>query len=57
VYFLARPHAAPTTARLLEQIAAGSADGIALELDGRHARMFSYKMKTYALLDERAACT
>ena len=25
----------------------------ALELDGRHAAMLSYKMKTYALLDER----
>src|SRR5262249_58542818 len=27
-------------------------DGIQLELDGRFAAMFSYKMKTYALLDE-----
>ena len=54
VYFLAPPgHAAADDGALLEQIAAGLPDGIALELDGRHAAMFSYKMKTYALLDER----
>src|SRR5207247_1655421 len=38
---------------LLERIAVGLAAGIQLELDGRYAAMFSYKMKTYALLDER----
>jgi len=38
---------------LLERIAAGLPEGIQLELDGRYAAMFSYKMKTYALLDER----
>jgi DNA polymerase elongation subunit (family B) len=54
VYFLAPPgHAAPDDGALLERIAAGLPEGIALELDGRHAAMFSYKMKTYALLDER----
>ena len=54
VYFLAPPdHAATDDAGLLERIAAGLPDGIALELDGRHAAMFSYKMKTYALLDDR----
>jgi DNA polymerase elongation subunit (family B) len=37
---------------LLERIASGLPDGIQLELDGRFAAMFSYKMKTYALLDE-----
>src|SRR3989442_2337291 len=37
---------------LLERVAAGLPDGIQLELDGRYAAMFSYKMKTYALLDE-----
>ena len=54
VYFLAPPgHAAGDDAALLDAIAAGLPEGIALELDGRHAAMFSYKMKTYALLDER----
>jgi DNA polymerase elongation subunit (family B) len=54
VYFLAPPgHAVEADAALLEAIAAGLPEGIALELDGRHAAMFSYKMKTYALLDER----
>jgi DNA polymerase elongation subunit (family B) len=54
VYFLAPPgHAAADDAALLERIADGLPEGIALELDGRHAAMFSYKMKTYALLDER----
>jgi len=54
VYFLAPPgHATADDAALLEQIADGLPEGIALELDGRHAAMFSYKMKTYALLDER----
>jgi DNA polymerase, archaea type len=54
VYFLAPAgHAAGGDAALLERIAADLPEGIALELDGRHAAMFSYKMKTYALLDER----
>ncbi|PYN29803.1 MAG: DNA polymerase II [Candidatus Rokuibacteriota bacterium] len=38
---------------LLEQVAAGLPPGIQLELDGRYVAMLSYKMKTYALLDER----
>jgi DNA polymerase elongation subunit (family B) len=54
VYFLAPPgHAPEADATLLESIAAGLPAGIALELDGRHPAMLSYKMKTYALLDER----
>ncbi len=54
VYFLAPPgHAPADDGALLDRIAAGLPEGIALELDGRHAAMFSYKMKTYALLDER----
>lgn len=54
VYFLAPPgHAAAADSALLESIAAGLPAGISLELDGRHAAMLSYKMKTYALLDER----
>jgi DNA polymerase elongation subunit (family B) len=54
VYFLAPPgHDAKDDAVLLESIADGLPAGIALELDGRYATMFSYKMKTYAVLDER----
>jgi hypothetical protein len=46
-------HLAADDAALLETIAAGLPEGIALELDARHAAMLSYKMKTYALLDAR----
>jgi DNA polymerase, archaea type len=54
VYFLAPPDHHPVDdGALLAAIAAGLPEGIALELDGRHAAMLSYKMKTYALLDER----
>jgi DNA polymerase elongation subunit (family B) len=54
VYFLAPPgHLPGDDAGLLERIASGLPEGIALELDARHAAMLSYKMKTYALLDER----
>ncbi|HEU4369580.1 MAG TPA: DNA polymerase domain-containing protein [Methylomirabilota bacterium] len=54
VYFLAPAgHATADDGALLEKVAAGLPEGIALELDGRHAAMLSYKMKTYALLDER----
>jgi DNA polymerase elongation subunit (family B) len=54
VYFLAPPgHRPEEDGALLEKVAAGLPEGIALELDGRHAAMLSYKMKTYALLDER----
>jgi DNA polymerase, archaea type len=54
VYFLAPPgHLPAADAALLDSIAAGLPQGIALELDARHAAMLSYKMKTYALLDER----
>ena len=54
VYFLAPPaHPAAADAALLERIAADLPAGIALELDARHAAMLSYKMKTYALLDQR----
>jgi DNA polymerase I len=54
VYFLAPPgHDARDDAALLETVAAGLPEGIALELDGRYAAMLPYKMKTYAVLDER----
>jgi DNA polymerase elongation subunit (family B) len=38
-------------ARLIEELAGTLPSGIDLELDGRYAAMFSYKMKNYALLD------
>jgi DNA polymerase, archaea type len=54
VYFMPAPdHADGDDPVLLERVAAGLPDGITLELDGRYAAMFSYKMKTYALLDAR----
>ena len=42
---------------LIDAVAAGLPAGITLELDGRYPAMFSYKMKTYALLDERGRVT
>lgn len=54
VYFVPPPgHERDEDEALVERVAAGLPDGIALELDGRHSAMFSYKPKTYALLDER----
>jgi len=53
VYFVPpKGHTQSDDDALLERIASGLPDGIQLELDGRFAAMFSYKMKTYALLDE-----
>jgi DNA polymerase elongation subunit (family B) len=42
---------------LLARLSAGLPPGIALELDGHYPAMFSYKMKTYALCDERGRVT
>ena len=54
VYFVPPSgHAEADDETLLEQLTSGLPAGIQLELDGRYAAMFSYKMKTYALLDER----
>jgi DNA polymerase elongation subunit (family B) len=54
VYFLAPPgHVPAGDGALLEAIAADLPPGITLELDGRYAAMLSYKMKTYALMDDR----
>jgi DNA polymerase elongation subunit (family B) len=39
--------------KLIEELAASLPEGIELELDGRYPAMFSYKMKNYALLDEK----
>jgi DNA polymerase, archaea type len=39
--------------RLLNDVSHELPTGISLELDGRYPAMFSYKMKNYALLDDR----
>jgi DNA polymerase elongation subunit (family B) len=58
VYFVPPPaHRREDDETLLESLARRLPDGIALELDGRYAAMLSYKMKTYALLDERGRVT
>ncbi|OLB41464.1 MAG: hypothetical protein AUG14_09305 [Candidatus Rokubacteria bacterium 13_1_20CM_2_68_19] len=58
VYFVPPPdHRLDNDDTLLEQIAANLPDGIRLELDGRYVAFFSYKLKTYALLDERGRVT
>lgn len=58
VYFVPPPdHVAADDARLLGALARALPAGITLELDGRYRAMFSYKMKTYALLDERGRLT
>jgi DNA polymerase I len=44
---------APDEEGLLAELAAVLPGGIQLELDGRYAAMFSYKMKNYVLLDQR----
>ncbi|MGH7813915.1 MAG: DNA polymerase domain-containing protein [Candidatus Binataceae bacterium] len=43
--------------KLLEKVTAAMPRGIRLEIDGRYAAMFSYKMKNYVLLDESGAMT
>jgi len=54
VYFKPPPeHTEAADTALLQAVAVGLPDGITLEMDGRFAAMFSYKMKTYALLDGR----
>ncbi len=54
VYFVPPPdHDPGADEAFLERLTGALPAGIQLELDGRYAAMFSYKMKTYALLDER----
>ncbi len=54
VYFVPPPgHGPGDDDALLARLAEGLPEGIHLELDGRYAAMFSYKLKTYALLDQR----
>jgi DNA polymerase, archaea type len=54
VYFVPPPgHQPGDDPTLVDKVAAGLPAGLTLELDGRYGAMFSYKPKTYALLDER----
>ena len=59
VYFVPPPDHRPDDDddALLERIAATLPDGIRLELDGRYVAFLSYKLKTYALLDEQGRVT
>ena len=59
VYFVPPPGGgdAAGEARLLEALAAALPPGIQIELDGRYAAMFSYKMKNYVLLDGKGGLT
>jgi DNA polymerase elongation subunit (family B) len=51
IYFV--PPAGAGEERLVALLSAALPEGIQLELDGRYVAMFSYKMKNYAVLDER----
>jgi DNA polymerase elongation subunit (family B) len=58
VYFVPPPGSPASAAEsLLAQVAEGLPAGIQLELAGRYEAMLSYKMKTYALVDERGRLT
>ena len=58
VYFLPpATHRSEDDEALLAALGRRLPDGITLELDGRYAAMLSYKMKTYALLDDRGRVT
>ena len=58
VYFVPpASHRREDDERAARALAQRAPRGITLELDGRFAAMLSYKMKTYALLDERGRVT
>jgi DNA polymerase elongation subunit (family B) len=58
VYFVPpASHVANDDEGLLAALATRLPEGISLELDGRYVAMLSYKMKTYALLDDRGRVT
>ena len=54
IYFVPPPEVtdAASADALVEELGAVMPEGIRLEIDGRYAAMFSYKMKNYVLLDE-----
>jgi DNA polymerase elongation subunit (family B) len=51
IYFVPPPGVGEEA--LVAELSAALPEGIQLELDGRYVAMFSYKMKNYAVLDER----
>jgi DNA polymerase elongation subunit (family B) len=58
VYFVPPPgHVDGRDGGLLADVAAGLPEGVHLELDSHHVAMFSYKAKTYALLDAQGRLT
>jgi DNA polymerase elongation subunit (family B) len=59
IYFVAPPGRGDESSAeaLIEEIGAAMPEGIRLEIDGRYAAMFSYKMKNYVLLDESGEMT
>jgi DNA polymerase, archaea type len=59
IYFVPPPGAADERGAeaLLERLGAAMPEGIRLEIDGRYAAMFSYKMKNYVLLEESGEMT
>ncbi len=59
IYFVPPPDAADekSAERLLEQVGSIMPEGIRLEIDGRYAAMFSYKMKNYVLQDDAGKMT
>src|SRR6202167_3154355 len=59
IYFVPPPDAADDKGaeRLLEQVGSIMPEGIRLEIDGRYASMFSYKMKNYVLQDDKGKMT
>ncbi|HEV2169469.1 MAG TPA: DNA polymerase domain-containing protein, partial [Candidatus Binatus sp.] len=59
IYFVPPAEAASDEGanRLLEQVGAIMPEGIRLEIDGRYAAMFSYKMKNYVLRDDAGKMT
>jgi DNA polymerase elongation subunit (family B) len=58
VYFVPPPgHEPGADEALLARIAEPLPEGIALELDGRYPAFFSYKLKTYAVLDDHGRVT
>ncbi len=59
IYFVPPPGVSDDASAeaLLDKLGAVMPEGIRLEIDGRYAAMFSYKMKNYVLLDEAGEMT
>jgi DNA polymerase I len=59
IYFVPPPGVwdDPSAEALIDRLGAIMPEGIRLEIDGRYAAMFSYKMKNYVLLDDAGEMT